>query len=180
MADRAHVTSVDAVESFRASLIVFQSRARVILEEACDEVVRAKMWVQIDRRRYWMAEARRRRQALEKARADLSSARFSQFQESTTLHLMAVQRAERAEREARAKMAVLKKWDRELENRTDPFLKQVTQLQWFMAGDMGRAVAYLAQVVRTLEAYADIAQLGTSTASVRTKIRANAGKRKRP
>ena len=60
MADRAQVTSVEAVESFRASLIVFQSRARVVLEEACDEVLRTKVWVQTDRRRYWTAEARRR------------------------------------------------------------------------------------------------------------------------
>ena len=51
MADRAQVTSVEAVESFRADLIVFQNRARVVLEEACDEVLRAKVWVQMDRRR---------------------------------------------------------------------------------------------------------------------------------
>ncbi len=91
-----------------------------------------------------------------------------------------VQRAERANREARAKMAVLKKWDRELENRTDPLLKQVTQLQWFLASDMARAVAYLAQVVRTLEAYADVARPGTSAAPVKTKIGANVGKGKQP
>jgi hypothetical protein len=180
MADRAHVTSVEAVESFRAGLIVFQSRARVILEEVCDEVIRTRGWVQTDRRRYWKAEARRRSQTLEKARADLSSARLSQFQESTTLHLMMVQRTERADREAKAKMAVLKKWDRELENRTDPLLKQVTQLQWFLAGDMARAVAYLAQVVRTLEAYAAVARPGTSAAPVKTKIGANTGKGRHP
>ena len=180
MVDRAQVTSVEAVESFRADLIVFQSRARVVLEEACDEVLRTRVWVQIDRRRYWTAEVRRRGQTLEKARADLFSARLSQFQESTTLQLMMVQRAERASREAMAKMAVLKKWDRELENRTDPLLNQVTQLQWFLARDMARAVAYLAQVVRTLEAYADVAQPGTSTAPVGTKTGANAGKGKQP
>jgi hypothetical protein len=93
---------------------------------------------------------------------------------------MAVQRAERANREAKAKIAILKKWDRELENRTDPLLKQVTQLQWFLARDMGRAVAHLAQVVRTLEAYADVARSGTSNVPVGTKIRANAGKRRQP
>jgi len=178
MADRAQVTSVEAVESFRADLIVFQNKVRSVLEEVCDEVLRAKTWVQIDRRRYWTAEARRRSGKLEKARADLSSARLSQFNESTTLPMMMVQRAERADQEARAKLAVLKKWDRELENRTDPLLRQVTQLQWFIARDMAQAVAYLAQVVRTLEAYADVAQPGTSTASVGTKIGASTGKGK--
>ena len=180
MAERAQVTSVEAVESFRADLIVFQSRARVVLEEACDEVIRAKTWVQMDRRRYWAAETRRRDRTLEKARADLSSARLSQFNESTTLPMMMVQRAEHANREARTKMAVLKKWDRGLENRTDPLLKQVNQLQWFLARDMARAVAYLARVVRTLEVYADVARSGTSAAPVGREIGANAGKGKRP
>ena len=76
---------------------------------------------------------------------------------------MAVQRAERANREAEAKMAVLKKWDRDLENRTDPLVKQVTQFHSFLATDMTRAVAYLVQVVKSLEAYADVATPGNST-----------------
>ena len=180
MAERAQVTSVEAVESFRADLIVFQTKVRAGLEEVCDEVLRTKTWVQIDRGRYWTAEARRRSGKLEKARADLSSARLSQFQESTTLHLMMVQRTERADREAKAKMAVLKKWDRELENRTDPLLKQVTQLQWFLARDMARAVAHLAQVVRTLEAYADVARPGTSNVPVGARIGTNVRKRRQP
>ena len=177
---RAQVTSVEAVESFRASLIVFQSRARVVLEEACDEVLRAKVWVQTDRRQHWVAEERRRSQTLEKARADLFSARLSQFQESTTLCLMMVQRAERAKREAEAKITVVKKWDREMENRTDPLLKQVTQLQWFLARDIAHAVAYLVQVVRTLEAYANVTQPKISTSPVGTKTGADAGKEKQP
>jgi hypothetical protein len=67
---------------------------------------------------------------------------------------MAVQRAERAAREAEAKLVVVKRWDRELENRTDPLLKPVNQLHGFLTADMARAVAYLDQAVRTLAAYA--------------------------
>ena len=78
---------------------------------------------------------------------------------------MAVQRAERANREAEAKMAVLKKWDRELENRTDPLVKQVTQFHSFLSTDMKRAVGYLDQVVKTLEAYAGIASPGAGMAA---------------
>jgi hypothetical protein len=178
MADRAQVTSVEAVEAFRANLIVFQARTRAVLEEACDEVSRAKVWVQTDQREHWAAEMRRRNQKLEKARSELFSAKLSQFHESTTQCLMAVQQAESASREANAKMAVLKKWGRELENRTDPLLKQVTQLQWFLARDMTRAVAYLAQVVKTLEAYSDIAQPGISSGRVGAKSKADAGKEK--
>lgn len=163
MAERAQVTSFEAVESFRADLIVFLSRARAVLEEASDDVLRTRLWVQNDQRRLWENETRVRGRKLEEARAELFNAKLSQFQESTALQLMAVQRAERAAREAEAKLALLKKWDRELENRTDPLVKQVTQLHGFLTTDMGRAVAYLAQVVKALEAYADVAAPGGLT-----------------
>jgi len=163
MAERAQVTSFEAVESFRADLIVFLSRARAVLEEASDDVLRTRLWVQNDQRRLWEGETRVRGRKLEEARAELFNAQLSQFQESTALQMMAVQRAERAAREAEAKMAVLKKWNRELENRTDPLVKQVTQLHGFLTIDMGRAVAYLVQVVKALEAYADVASPGNAT-----------------
>ncbi len=163
MADRAQVTSFEAVESFRADLIVFLSRARAVLEEASDDVLRTRLWVQNDQRRLWEGETRVRGRKLEEARAELFNARLSQFQESTLLQAMAVQRAERAVREAEAKLALLKKWGRDLENRTDPLVKQVTQLHGFLTIDMGRAVAYLVQVVKALEAYADVATPGIST-----------------
>ena len=157
MAERAQVTSVEAVESFRASLIVFIKNARAALEEASDEVLRTRSWVQDDRRRHWEHEMRVREGKLEEARAELFRARLSQFQESAALQLMTAQRAERAVREAEAKLAVVKKWDRELENRTDPLLKQVNQFHGFLTADMARALAYLDQVLGTLAAYASVA-----------------------
>ena len=121
--------------------------------------------MQNDQRRTWDGELRVRYRKLEEARAEMFSAQLSQFHESTALCLMAVQRAERGHREAEAKLAVLKKWDRELENRTDPLVKQVTQFHGFLTSDMKRAVAYLEQVVKALEAYAGIPTPGTATAS---------------
>lgn len=165
MAERAQVTSFEAVESFRADLIVFLAKARAILEEASDDVMRTRLWVQNDQRRVWEEEERVRYRKLEEARAELFSAQLSKFHESTALCLMAVQRAERANREVEAKMGVLKKWHRELENRTDPLVKQVTQFHGFLSIDMKRGVAYLEQVVRALEAYAEAATPGAAAAA---------------
>jgi hypothetical protein len=180
MAERAQVTSVEAVDSFRADLIVFLSRARAVLEEASDDVLRTRLWVQNDQRRVWENELRVRYRKLEEARAELFSAQLSKFHESTALCLMAVQRAERANREAEAKMAVLKKWDRDLENRTDPLVKQVTQFHSFLATDMKRAVAYLDQVVKTLEAYAGIPTPGTSPVAAQTETKPDGEEEKQP
>jgi hypothetical protein len=76
-------------------------------------------------------------------------------------------------------VSVVKKWDRELENRTDPLLKQVTQLQWFLASDIARAIAYLGQAVKTLDAYAAVVQPKTSAALAGAKVQADKGREKR-
>ena len=179
MAERAQVTSVEAVESFRANLIVFITKARAALEEACDEILRARAWVTDDRRQHWENEMRVRGRKLEEARAELFNARLSQFQDSAALQLMAAQRAERAAREAEARLTVVKKWGRELENRTDPLLKELNQLQGFLTTDMGRAVAYLGQVVKALEAYTAVVAPGSSPPSAAPESKPDDGEEKR-
>jgi deoxyhypusine synthase len=69
---------------------------------------------------------------------------------------MAVQRTQRAAQDAEAKLGTLKRWDRELENRATPLMKQTEQLQGFLATDMARAVAYLDQVLKALDAYRNV------------------------
>ena len=50
MADRAQVTSVEALEAFRSALVIYLSKARPALEEMANEVARAKQWLQNDQR----------------------------------------------------------------------------------------------------------------------------------
>ena len=38
MADQAYVTSVEAIDLFRASLLVYVSKVKPLVEDACDEV----------------------------------------------------------------------------------------------------------------------------------------------
>jgi hypothetical protein len=73
---------------------------------------------------------------------------------------MAVQHAHRAIQAAEEKMRMLKKWNRELENRADPLVKQIEQLHGFLMNDMGRAVAFLAEAVKILQSYAEVS-IGT-------------------
>ena len=100
---------------------------------------------------------RLRARKLEEAKQELFNATLSKFHDSTALKHMAVQRAQRAIAEAEAKLVVLKKWDRELENRAAPLMKQTEQLQGFLATDMARAVAYLDQALKALDAYRNVA-----------------------
>lgn len=155
MAEQAQVTSVDAIDAFRAALVVFTTRARAALEEVSGEAQRVKQWLESDQRRLLETELRQRAKKLEQAQQELFSARISAFQESTSLQQMTFQRAQRAMREMEEKMARLKKWDREIESRSDPLVKQVEQLHNYLSVEMPKAIALLVQTVRTLDAYAD-------------------------
>jgi hypothetical protein len=157
MAGQAQITSVEALERFRADLIVFVGQMRPVVDEVGGALVRMKFWLQNEQREFWEKQVRVRRLRLEEAQAELFNARLSTLQDSTILQHMAVQRAQRALTEVEEKLAALKKWDRDLDNLAGPLVKQSSQLQGFLAVDMGKAVAYLTQVIQSLEAYTSVA-----------------------
>ena len=168
MADRAQVTSTDAIETFRARLIVYLSKARPTLEEVSTEVHRTRIWLQIDQRRFWEEQLKARRKKLDQVQAELLAARISSLQTASSAQMMAVRKARDAVREAEGKVAALKRWDRELENRTEPFMRQLNQLQHSLTTDLPKAIAYLGQVLKSLEAYAETPASRTSAASSAT------------
>jgi hypothetical protein len=157
MPDRAHVTSVDALESFRANLIVYLSKARPTLEEVSSAVQRTRGWLENEQRAHWEGELRRRSRALEEAQQALFSSKLSSFRETSAAEQMAVQRSRRAVEEAEGKLRMLKQWSRVFDNRVDPLVKQMEKLHTVLAHDMVQAVAFLAQAVNTLDAYAEVA-----------------------
>jgi len=154
MAGQAQVTSVAAIESFRAALLVFLAHARASLEEARSEMLRTRLWLENDRGRFWENQLRARGLALERAQAELFGARVSKFGGDTLEKQAALRRAKSAVAEAEEKLRRLKKWGRELDHEAEPLLRQVERLQGFLGGDMNRAAAQLAETIKALEAYA--------------------------
>src|SRR6266446_1024309 len=124
MPQRAHVTSVEALETFRSSLIVYVSKARPTLEEVTGDVLRTRLWLQDEQRTHWEGQVRRRVKELEQAQAALFSARLSNLREETAAEQMAFHRAKRSLDEAETKLRTLKQWNREFDNRVDPLSKQ--------------------------------------------------------
>ncbi len=155
MSTRAKVTSVDALESFRANLIVYTSKARNALEEISADVLRTRIWVQQDQRTYWQNQIRRRTKILEQAQQELFSAGIANLREVTTAEQMAVKAAKRSLVEAEEKLRVLKKWTREFDTRTEPLAKQLERLHTLLANNLPQASAYLGKQIETLHAYAE-------------------------
>ena len=154
MSERANVTSIDALNSFRSALIVYVSKARPTLEEVTSEVMRTRAWVESEQRAYWDNQLRAANRALEEAQQALFSGRLSTLRKESAFEIMAVQRAKRTRDAAEEKLRKVKQWRREFESRVQPVVKQMEKLHTLLANDMTHAVAYLAQIISTLDAYA--------------------------
>ena len=118
-------------------------------------MTRTRQWVEHDQRVFWQKEMKVRHRELEQAQGELFSSRLSRIDTPSAAQQLAVQKATRAIRHAEEKLRILKKWDRELETRTEPSLKLVEQLHGFLTADMGKAVAYLTHIIQTLQAYSE-------------------------
>lgn len=156
MPERANVRSVDAIDAFRANLVVYLSQARPALEEISAEAMRTRVWLENDQRLQLEHQLLRRRKQLEEAQQGLFSARLGTLRKETAVEQMAFHKAKRAVEETEDKLRVLKKWTREFDSRVQPLVKQVEKLQTVLTNDMVQAAAYLAQTIQTLAAYAEL------------------------
>jgi hypothetical protein len=165
MAIKANVTSVEALEEFRANLIVYLSKARPALEEVSDQVIRTRGWLESDRRVFWEREVRRRFQKLQDAQQALFSAELSNLREVSSAERMAVHKAKRALDEAEEKLKVVKRWIRDFGNQVEPLAKKMEKLESVFVTSTPKAIAYLAQAVKTLDDYSGVIPASTETSS---------------
>jgi hypothetical protein len=175
MAHQARVTSIEALAIFRAQLIVYLEKATCAVDDVSDDVIRTRVWLQNDQRMHWEAQIRQRTRALETAQQELFSARLSGLREATAAQQLGVAKAKRVLAEAQAKLGVLKRWNRRYDSEAGPLAKQVERLRDLLASDMRKAVAFLAQAVNALEAYADRAPVITASVSPAHSEQTNRG-----
>jgi len=159
MATQAKVTSTEALESFRASLIVFLTKARRSLDDAGDEARRTRQWLQHDQRTHWEGEFRRRKKQLEQAQQELMSARLgadAHQKSALMLRQAAVAKAQRELDEVEGKLRRLKAWSQNYETCADPIIKRMEKLRQSL-DELPKAIAYLVSAQKVLEAYAESA-----------------------
>ncbi len=152
----ANITSIEALDAFRAALVLYLNKARPTLDEINSEVVRLRVWLESDRRMYWEKQVRRCALKLEEAKQAVFSAEMSRLRESTSGERTAVTKAQRDLADAEMKLAHVKKWISDFESRVSPLAKQLERLQSFLSSGLPKAHAHLAQSIRALEAYANV------------------------
>lgn len=168
MPERAKVTSLEAIEDFRAKLIVYRDKASRAVDEVGDEVTRTRLWLENDRPAYWQNQIRRLNRELEQAQQELFSAQLSGLRDASFAQQAAVQRVRRAIREAEDKTKIVKQWERQFDSRVESPAKQVEKLRYMLGHELGLAVARLNEIVKSIAAYADIAPPGAAATAPKT------------
>jgi hypothetical protein len=95
-ASNARVTSIDALDDFRAKLLVYVARARRLLDDVSDDVVRTRVWLQSDRLPYWKKQVWLRQKQLAMADQELMTARLSDTKEALQARRIAVNKCKAA------------------------------------------------------------------------------------
>jgi predicted DNA-binding protein YlxM (UPF0122 family) len=156
MAIQARVTSTEALELFRAKLIIFLNKARVNVDDVSDEVRRTRAWLQQEQPQRWEGEIRRRAKQLDQAQSDLRNAEFAGNQEATKQSRQAVvNRAKQLLTEAEDKLRRVKKWNQNYDNVSDPYVKKLESFRQIVTEDLPKAIAHLRNIQKALEAYAE-------------------------
>ncbi|HRJ74033.1 MAG TPA: hypothetical protein PLS03_17550 [Terrimicrobiaceae bacterium] len=154
MADQAKITSIEVLESFRSSLILFIHRAHTRIDEVGDEVRRTRSWLQSDRRIHWEGEIRRRRRILDQAEAELHSARMSALTGNHSLQVLAARRARASVEDAEKKLQNVRRWSRDFDGAAEPLVKRLEILRGELDHELPKALAFLVAAQSALEAYA--------------------------
>lgn len=168
MSDQVRVSSIDALEAFRADLIQYVEKARVALEDAEGEVRRTRTWLDVDRTGYWSAQFKQRTKQLEQAEAELYNVTLTSPRESHSFQKMAVLKARRNLAEAEEKLRVLKHWRQTFDNRATPLLRQLDPMFFLVGRHLPKGIHSLGEAIKALQAYAEkgpIAKPGAAPAA---------------
>ncbi|MCL4789742.1 MAG: hypothetical protein KJ070_23685 [Verrucomicrobia bacterium] len=156
MPDRAKVTSLEAIEAFRAKLIIYREKAGRVLDEVSDEVTRTRLWLESDRVAYWQSQIRLRHRELEQRQQELFTAQLSGLLEASQVQQAAVQKARQALRDAEARLQLVKQWNRQYDQRVEPLGRQVEKFRHNLGNELGRAVAWMSELLKTLGEYVEM------------------------
>ncbi|MEM7754253.1 MAG: hypothetical protein AAF297_01305 [Planctomycetota bacterium] len=155
MADKARVTSIEALEVFRPSLIKFTEETSTALLGAEADAGRTAQWLRGEMIPYWKKEVRIRQEDVTRAKSKLTvkQAQKDDDQRVTVDERKAVEKAKRRLVEAEEKFTRSRAWARRLEKAQDDFRGAIGSFKTIVEHEMPKAIARLDHSIATLDAY---------------------------
>jgi len=156
MRQSARVESVEVLDTFRTALAKFAVAARGAVGSAASEIQRTLDWLE-DQLKHWQAQVFRRQEEVGRARSELMQRRWSHNKgvgRGATEQEMALAEAQRRLREAEAKVAAIRRWQRLLPEAIKEYEGPARQLAGMLDADLRHSLAILDTKIAALEAYA--------------------------
>jgi hypothetical protein len=155
MAEGAFVTSIEALEEFKAKLSRFGVEANNALAGLDLQIRRAFEWLE-EQAKFWKAEVRRRQEEVVYAKGQLMHRRAMGTHgrgPGTTEQEIALEEAVRRLHEAEDKVHNCRRWAQELPQEVPECETPARQLAGMIEVELRKGVALLEQKLRSLEAY---------------------------
>lgn len=156
MALPVDVQAIDVIREFRAHLVGFGDDARNALAATDMEISRMVDWLTNDRRLYWQAEIRRRREELSAAKTELFRKRTSQMfghEASLVEQREKMRLATLKLEEAEGKLERVKRWVQPLQQAIMEYRGRSRPLADMLDSDLENALALLDRMIGALEEY---------------------------
>ena len=164
MAEVARVHNLEALKKLKHALYKFQETVNVALTDAESDMQRTTIWLETEQRTYWVAQLRKRHEAVEKAKQAVREKQLykdSTGQRSSAVDEMKVlQAAQRQLAEAEQKVAAVKKYIPKMQKETQIYRGGVQRFASTVQHDLPIAVDRLDNMLATLEAYVSLGSGG--------------------
>lgn len=165
MSERASVGSVEALRAFKPAVVKFAELTQAALSASEISARRTLDWLVRDRGPQLRRDIQRLQEETTRARTRMIS-RMDPMQDNPQPKVddrLAVDAAKRKLRAAEEQLEQVKRWARQLERGLEEYRGAVSQLGWFVRGELGQAVGALEQMGDLLEAYTQVGQRPAAT-----------------
>lgn len=156
MGNQAAVYSIQALKDFQAALVMFSEDALGALGAVDMEARRTLVWLQQDRRPFWIDQIKKRREWVAQAKAEVfrrQLAKTADYTPSFSEQKEALRKAEESLKDAESRLTLVKKWEQILPQIIFEYQGSARRIKDMAAGDALRAALTLAKIVDALESY---------------------------
>jgi len=164
MAEVARVQNLEALKKLKYALQKFQETINVALTDAESDMQRTTIWLETEQKTYWVAEHRKRHEAVEKAKQAVREKQLYKdstgYRSSAVDEMKVLQAAQRRLVEAEQKVAAVKKYIPKMQKDTQIYRGGVQRFASTVQHDLPVAITRLDNMLATLEAYVSLGSGG--------------------
>jgi len=155
----ANVRNIDAIRTFRASLVRFAEEVEGSLQSMQLELQRAIDWVEQDRPHYWTNQLRRAFDQVAEARTAYNACRMrtvAGHRSACIEEKVAYERAKRRLQQCHEQIERVKRWSIKIRHDADEFRGRMAGVRRLLDSDVPQALAMLENTATILEKYAEL------------------------